>query len=49
MGLKGYGQSEVFARDWFGEFSPDNELHTVTEGRWAYLSVMEVNMRRRWK
>ncbi|CAM9369255.1 unnamed protein product [Laminaria digitata] len=41
MGLDGYGESEVFARDWFGEFSPDNELHTITEGRWAYLPVME--------
>lgn len=40
--LDNYGESEIFASDWFGEFSPANELHTVTQGRWAYLPVMQV-------
>lgn len=38
-----YGESEVFAADWFGEASPDNSLHTVDDGRWAYLPVMKVS------
>lgn len=42
MGLDSYGDSEVFARDWFGDFNPTNKLHTVIDGRWAYLPIMEV-------
>lgn len=32
--------SLVFADDWFGDASPNNELHTVTQGRWAYVPTM---------
>ncbi|CAM9656131.1 unnamed protein product [Scytosiphon promiscuus] len=39
QGLETYGDSEIFAQDWFGEASPDNPLHTVDKGRWAYLPV----------
>mmetsp|Transcript_19158 Transcript_19158/g.24856 ORF Transcript_19158/g.24856 Transcript_19158/m.24856 type:complete len:656 (-) Transcript_19158:256-2223(-) len=28
--------SMVFADDWFGKASPDNILHTVVDGRWAF-------------
>ncbi|CAM9217833.1 unnamed protein product [Ectocarpus sp. 6 AP-2014] len=42
-GLEDYDSSEVFASDWFGEASPDNELHTVDKGRWAFLPVMEAS------
>ncbi|CAM9781684.1 unnamed protein product, partial [Phaeothamnion confervicola] len=31
--------SPIFGDDWFGEMSPNNALHTVTRGRWAYTSV----------
>lgn len=37
-----YGDSKIFAPDWFGETSPDNRLHTVDIGRFAYLPVMQV-------
>lgn len=40
--LNSYGDSVVFGDEWFGEFSPNNALHTVTRGRWAYLPVMKV-------
>lgn len=33
-------QSPVFADDWFGMGSPDNDLHTVTRGRWSFVPVM---------
>lgn len=42
-GLEYYGDSEVFGDDWFGDASPDNTLHTVDKGRWAYLPVMKVD------
>ncbi|CAM9495225.1 unnamed protein product [Ectocarpus sp. 8 AP-2014] len=42
-GLEDYDSSEIFASDWFGEASPDNELHTVDKGRWAFLPVMEAS------
>jgi hypothetical protein len=32
--------SPVFSSDWFGEASPDNELHTVSAGRFAYVPTM---------
>jgi hypothetical protein len=32
--------SPVFSADWFGEANPDNELHTVTEGRFAYVPAL---------
>ncbi|CAM9764660.1 unnamed protein product, partial [Ectocarpus sp. 4 AP-2014] len=38
-GLPSYGESTIFNDDWFGEFSPRNELHTVTKGRWAFLPI----------
>ncbi|CAM9580371.1 unnamed protein product [Ectocarpus fasciculatus] len=41
LGLANYGESHVFDPDWFGDASPDNPLHTVTDGRWAYLSIMK--------
>ena len=33
-------QSPIFADDWFGNASPDNDLHTVVEGRWAFVPAM---------
>jgi len=32
--------SPIFSDSWFGAASPDNNLHTVTEGRWAYETAM---------
>ena len=32
--------SPIFADDWFGAASPANDLHTVTEGRWAFVPAM---------
>lgn len=43
MGLTDYGESVIFAPDWFGDASPDNALHTVDSGRWAFLPVMQVS------
>ncbi|CAM9656056.1 unnamed protein product [Scytosiphon promiscuus] len=40
-GLTDYGESELFRDDWFGAASPENGLHTVDKGRWAYLPVMQ--------
>ncbi|CAN0120597.1 unnamed protein product [Pylaiella littoralis] len=40
-GLTDYGESVVFEDDWFGEASPDNNLHTMDRGRWAYLPLMK--------
>jgi len=36
-----YGSSDwhtsfIFSSDWFGDPSPDNELHTVVDGRWSF-------------
>ncbi|CAM9966090.1 unnamed protein product, partial [Ectocarpus fasciculatus] len=42
-GLTDYGESVIFAADWFGDASPDNSLHTVDNGRWAYLPVMQAS------
>ena len=42
-GMTDYGESEIFAPDWFGDASPDNSLHTVDDGRWAYLPVMKAS------
>ncbi|CAM9513044.1 unnamed protein product [Ectocarpus sp. 12 AP-2014] len=44
QGLTDYGQSPIFAADWFGDASPDNSLHTVDKGRWAYLPVMKATV-----
>lgn len=41
--LSSYGESDIFAPDWFGDASPDNSLHTVDNGRWAFLPVMEAS------
>ena len=43
-GLENYGDSDIFADDWFGDASPKNSMHTVDKGRWAYLPVMEVGV-----
>jgi len=32
--------SPVFSNDWFGDASPPNDMHIVTEGRWGFNSVM---------
>eukprot|EP00611_Tribonema_gayanum_P026172 TRINITY_DN614_c0_g1_i2.p1 TRINITY_DN614_c0_g1~~TRINITY_DN614_c0_g1_i2.p1 ORF type:complete len:636 (-),score=156.71 TRINITY_DN614_c0_g1_i2:706-2613(-) len=32
--------SPVFSGDWFGEASPDNDLHTPNKGRFAYVPTM---------
>ncbi len=41
--LSAYGESDIFAPDWFGDASPDNPLHTVDNGRWAFLPVMQAS------
>lgn len=43
LGMTDYGESEIFDPDWFGDASPDNSLHTVDDGRWAYLPVMKAS------
>lgn len=40
-GLDAYGDSEIFADDWFGNASPDNSMHTVDQGRWAFIPIKE--------
>ncbi|CAM9521666.1 unnamed protein product, partial [Sphacelaria rigidula] len=40
MNLESYGDSDIFNPDWFGDASPSNSLHTIDNGRWAYLPVM---------
>ncbi|CAN0081632.1 unnamed protein product, partial [Ectocarpus sp. 13 AM-2016] len=40
LGLANYGESQVFNPDWFGDASPDNSLHTVTDGRAISLSML---------
>ena len=42
LGYDSYGESELFVPGWFGDASPDNSLHTVDNGRFAYLPVFEV-------
>lgn len=37
--LEDWVNSEIFQPDWFGEASPLNSEHIITEGRWSYLSV----------
>ena len=32
--------SPIFSSDWFGAASPENDMHTVTEGRWAFIPSM---------
>lgn len=32
--------SPIFSSSWFGAASPQNDLHTVTEGRWAFETAM---------
>lgn len=32
-----FRSSLIFSDDWFGNASPDNDLHTLTEGRWAFV------------
>eukprot|EP00904_Undaria_pinnatifida_P008379 jgi/Undpi1/4671/HiC_scaffold_18.g08025.m1 len=40
-GLDMYGDSEIFADDWFGSASPANHMHTVDTGRWAFTPVKQ--------
>lgn len=42
LGYDSYGDSVVFSPDWFGDASPDNVLHTVDKGRFAFLPVFKV-------
>ena len=39
-GASDWRTSFIFADDWFGEASPDNDLHTVVTGRWAFNPTM---------
>ncbi|KAJ8605154.1 hypothetical protein CTAYLR_000502 [Chrysophaeum taylorii] len=32
--------SPIFADDWFGAASPQNDLHVVTKGRWSFVRSM---------
>lgn len=32
--------SIIFADDWFGDNSPSNDMHVITQGRWGYTPVM---------
>ena len=36
-----FRNSIVFADDWFGDGNADNDMHTVTTGRFAYVPVMQ--------
>lgn len=42
QGLDYYGESIIFDDDWFGEFNPQNDFHTIDKGRFAYLPIMKV-------
>jgi hypothetical protein len=33
-------RSYIFSETWFGNVNPDNDLHVVTQGRWAYTPAM---------
>jgi len=33
--------SVIFSDDWFGDASPDNDEHIITEGRFAYLPIIK--------
>ena len=37
--------SPVFGSDWFGDASPPNNLHIVTEGRWGFNPVLNEDQR----
>ena len=39
-GPSDWRSSSVFAESWFGAASPDNELHTVDTGRFAFTPAM---------
>ncbi|CBJ26075.1 tyrosinase-like protein 2 [Ectocarpus siliculosus] len=40
FGSSDFRSSGVFADDWFGAASPDNDLHTPTKGRFGYVPAM---------
>eukprot|EP00752_Nemacystus_decipiens_P016248 g14528.t1 len=40
FGASDFRTSGVFADDWFGEASPENDLHTPTRGRFGYVPAM---------
>ena len=35
-----WSSSFLFSDDWFGSASPDNDLHTVVDGRWSFVKSM---------
>ena len=35
-----FRRSPVFSESWFGDASPDNSMHTITEARWAFSPAM---------
>jgi hypothetical protein len=39
-GSRDFRTSIVFSDDWFGEASPDNDLHTVTKGRFQFVATL---------
>jgi hypothetical protein len=39
-GARDWRESFIFADDWFGKASPDNTLHTVTEGRFQFVATL---------
>eukprot|EP00904_Undaria_pinnatifida_P008202 jgi/Undpi1/4511/HiC_scaffold_18.g07865.m1 len=39
LGLDSYGDSVIFSPNWLGAASPDNDFHTISEGRWAFLPI----------
>jgi len=40
FGASDWRSSLLFADDWFGEAAPENDLHTVVSGRWAFVPTM---------
>lgn len=39
-GANDWRQSKIFSSSWFGDASPENDLHTVTEGRFGWTPAM---------
>jgi hypothetical protein len=39
-GASDWRTSFLFADDWFGEAAPENDLHTVVSGRWAFVPTL---------
>ena len=34
----------VFSDNWFGEFNPQNDMHTMERGRFAFLPIEKVRL-----